>query len=231
MWENNSVLKEDSSNKHELQRDIREYLDFPTIGEETMSFAGVVDDNASSYSGTRESNNINAEPGISNARKYPSMVSFLRCDADGYKLLATQIEEMGRDFFNYFNGETIPLAGRYLTDVFLFRGRRELRKALDILCEYGGNRRNGMFGISVEEDHIHIIHDCSYSGGTCRCIFKEKIRPLGEFGPNRRYNKPIYKFTRTDWYDVFVYFFLAKRGTRKIWIRGKSWQTPTDGKF
>lgn len=160
---------------------------------------------------------------------YTTMAQFLKSDAEGYHLLAEEIEKIGRPFFNYFNGETVNHTGRYISDVFLYRGRRELNRIMEILCNYGRSRRNGMFGYSVESDHVHIIHDCTYSGRNCRCTFKEKIEPFGEFGPNRKYNKPIHQFTRTDWYDVFIYFFLTKRGPRDLWFRGKNWQIPADG--
>jgi len=214
-----------------IQRDIREY--FPVrFGEDTMlSFTELVGDNSSVDRNKRESGKYTESRQSVNGRK-TSMVHFLKSDAEGYKLLAEKIEQMAKPFLDYTCGrEVITSARRYLSDVFLFSGRRELAKSLDILRQYGESRRTGMFGISVEEDHIHIIHDCTYSAGCCRCTFKEKIRPFGEFGPNRRYNKPFWKFTRTDWYDVIVYFFFEKRGTREVWIRGKSWEIPSDGKL
>lgn len=229
-----SVVNVDSSSEHgihNIQRDIREY--FPVrVGEETMlSFAGLVDDNT-------KVDRDEWQSGINPKSRQPinigkaSMAYFLRNDAEGYKLLAKEIDQVAKTFLDYTCGRTTDnVTGRYLSDVFLFRGRRQLDQTLDVLRQYGESRRRGMFGISVEEDHIHIIHDCSYSCGSCRCSFKEKIRPFGEFGPNRRYNKPLWKFTRTDWYDVIVYFFFAKRGTREVWFRGESWEVPNDGKF
>ena len=228
-----SVVNDDCSSNdgtQNVQRDIREY--FPIrYGEDTMlSFAGLVDDNSEFDRDKREPGEY-TEPRKPINRCKASMAQFLEYDEEGYKILAKTIDEMAEPFMEYCSGGKVDGAtGRYLSDVFLFNGRRMLTKALDILCRYGESRRNGMFGISVEEDHIHIIHDCAYSCGSCRCTFKEKIRPFGEFRPNRRFNKPIWQFKRSDWYDVLIYFFFEKRGTRKIWIRGKSWEIPSDGK-
>ena len=205
-----------------VQTDIRNYLQLP-MGAEANSSTGMVDNNSQQHK-------RQGEPG-SGGSHYTTMAQFFKSDVEGYNILAEEIEKIGRPFFDYFTRETSNYTGRYLTDVFLFRGRRERDRALAILRSYGGSRRNGMFGYSVESDHIHIIHDCSYSGRNCRCSFKEKIEPFGEFGPNRRYNKPIHQFTRTDWYDVFVYFFLKKRGIRDLWFRGKGWEVPSDGKY
>lgn len=214
------VANEDSLSKDGIQQDIRTYLELP-MGDETLSFAGLVDDNATEYPGEREY-------GRSDRSSFPTMAQLLKGDAEGYQLVAKEIEKIGKPFFQYFNGDVINITGRYISDVFLYRGRRALNRTLDVLRVYGKSRRSGMFGYSVETDHIHIIHDCSYSGRSCRCTFKEKIEPFGNFGPDRKYNKPLWKFTRTDWYDVFVYFFLKKRGDRQIWFRGKDWQIPDD---
>lgn len=34
-----------------------------------------------------------------------------------------------------------------------------------------GGRGRGLLFITEHQDHIHIIHDCTYSGGSCRCRF------------------------------------------------------------
>jgi hypothetical protein len=225
------VAKEDSSNKDGSEIDIDEYIQ-EALGEETLDkFAGLVDDNSTFNTAIWESRGRDTKLREPVSQRYESMVSILRSDGETYKLLAEEIEKVGGDFFRYFHGETVNITGRYISDVFLYRGKRFLNATLERLREYGGSRRNGMFGFSVEDDHIHIIHDCTYSGGSCRCAFKDKIRPFGQFGPDRRYNKHLYKFTRTDWYDVFTYFFLAKRGTREIWFNGKSWEAPNDSEL
>lgn len=243
------VLKEDSSSKvcscwscdcgdpeHEehftclncrngqtIQTDIRNYLHEFGVAAETDDSTRMVDVHTTVDTGERQLGPRGSH--------YKTMADFLRNDAEGYKLLAEEIEKVGSGFFQYTCGtETVSTTGRYISDVFLYSGRRQLNSIMDILRKYGESRRKGMFGYSVEDDHIHIIHDCAFSGRSCRCTFKEKIEPFGEFGPNRKYNKPLWKFTRTDWYDVFIYFFLAKRGARKIWIRGKDWKIPNDGR-
>lgn len=207
---------------NDVQTDIREYLQV-RMDSESDSSTGLVDNHS-------QFNQLKRRRGPEGS-SYTTMAQFLKSDVEGYNILAEEVEKIGRPFFDYFTGKTVNHTGRYISDVFLFRGRRELAKSLEILRTYGGSRRNGMFGYSVESDHIHIIHDCTYSGRNCRCTFKEKIEPFGEFGPDRKYNKPIHQFTRTDWYDVFIYFFLAKRGTRDLWFRGKGWEIPPNCKL
>lgn len=38
------------------------------------------------------------------------------------------------------------------------------------------NGRNGIFIIGEHEEHLHIIHDCAYSGSTCRCLHVQRLR-------------------------------------------------------
>lgn len=159
-----------------------------------------------------------------------SMGQFAKMLPEAYKDLEQEIKEMGNQFFEYFNGKDTNTARRYISDVILYRNSDQLYSIVGKLCDYGGLRRTGMFGYSVEEDHIHVIHDCAYSDGTCRCRWRKQVESIGEIKPMRKENKSIWKFKRTDWYDVFIYFFLRKRGDRKVWIRGISWRPPSIGK-
>lgn len=216
---NDLVLNEDSLTKDGFQTDIRTYLQFP-FGDPSMSFTGMVDDNIERNGG---------EPST-RGRNFVSMAKFAEKCPEGYADLAKEIEEMGGIFMEYVGGKTIKGAWRYLSDVILYRNGGELQELVRVLRNYGRTRRNGMFGFSVEDDHIHVIHDCAYAGGHCRDVWRKQIEPFGELRPTRTENKPIWKFTRTDWYDVFEYFFLKKRGTREIWVGGKDWKVPSDGK-
>lgn len=160
-----------------------------------------------------------------------SMARFAERSNKDFKLLAKEVEEMGGIFMEYVKGKDINASWRYLTDVITFRTEQQCYRLVEVLCEYGRTRRSGMFGFSVESDHIHVIHDCAYSGGHCRDVWRDKVKSIGDLRPTRTENKPIYKFTSTDWYDVFIYFFLSKRGTREIWVRGKSWKAPNNAEL
>lgn len=181
--------------------------------------SGVV---AHSASGSERSSN--------SAGEHVGMARIAEADAVAFNILAKEVEEMGRVFFNYFTGEDAIVTRRYLSDVFVYRDASILPEILGILRRYGESRRSGMFGYSVEDKHVHIIHDCTFGGSWCRDIFRKQIEPFGHFKSARKQNKPVWQFTRIDFYDVFIYFFLRKRGDRKIWARGESWEAPTDGK-
>lgn len=212
----NPVVNESYSFKDGLQTDLRDYLDFP-LTPAALSFGGVVDGDIIRDEGTRAA----AERG------WPTMVEFARKNREAFADLEQEIQEMGNIFFDYVNGKAIKNTWRYLSDVFFFHDDRALLNAVEILRRYGRSRRDRLFGFSVENDHVHIIHDCNYAANCCRDTFRRDLLPEGSFGPARTENKPIWQFTKPDWYDVFNYFFLRKRGTREIWVNGKSWQKPS----
>lgn len=162
-----------------------------------------------------------------------SMAGFNKVLPEAYKDLEQEIQEMGHQFFGYFKGKDYNPAKRYLSDLISFGDERNLHKIMEKLRTYGRLRRKGMFGFVEEKErnHVHVIHDCAFSDGTCRCTWRTQIEPFGKIEPLRTFNKQIFKFTRTDWYDVFVYFFLRKRGDREIFIRGVSGKQPSIGKY
>lgn len=160
-----------------------------------------------------------------------SMAALARLSEEGFKDMAKEVQEMGYQFFEYFNREDIPSTRRYITDVITFRNERELYKMVQELYKFGKNRKGGMFGYSIEEDHIHVIHDCSFSDGTCRDQWRKAVHAIGNLKPIRKHIKFVSEFTKAQWYDVFIYFFLQKRGTRQIWFGGESWKEPTNGKL
>lgn len=162
-------------------------------------------------------------------REY-SMARIIDENPTHYHLLAEKVEEMGGVFFRYFFGQDCQVTRRYLADVFIYTDDTKLPRILECLSRYGESRRNGMFGYSVEEKHVHIVHDCNFGGSWCRDTFRQQIKPYGYFMPARKQNKPLWQFTRIDFYDVFIYYFLRKRGDRQIWVRGENWKAPTDGK-
>lgn len=166
-----------------------------------------------------------------NRRGYPSMASIAEKHPKIFETLAEELEEMGNHFFRYVNGKTIKATSRYLSDVILVGSNRERDLCLGLLREYGKRRRNGLFGFSAEGDHIHVIHDCTYSGGYCRDVWRDQVKSYGHIKSVRKYNKRIWDFKRTDWYDVFIYFFVEKRGEREIWIGGESGQIPSDSEL
>lgn len=145
--------------------------------------------------------------------------------------LESQFQKMGNIFFEWADGEARQGTRKYISDVCITRSISERNAVVQRLCEHGRDFRGGMFGFSVEDDHIHIIHSCAWSNHSCRCKFRREIIARGLLRPTGARNKYCWELDKQDWRNVFAYFFLKKRGTRKIWVRGESWQPPTDAEL
>ena len=145
--------------------------------------------------------------------------------------LESQFQKMGNIFFEWTDGEARKGTRKYISDVCTVKSIHECNEIVQRLCEHGVDYRGGMFGFSVEADHIHIIHSCAWSNHSCRCKFRRELIARGVLRPFGIRNKYCWQLDKQDWRDVFSYFFLKKRGIRKIWIRGESWEPPTDAEL
>lgn len=157
-----------------------------------------------------------------------TMASLAKESQENFQYMAEELEKMGSEFFGYVTGQDIKPSSAYISDVIILRDIQLRDQCLDILREYGRSRRNGLFGFSEEGDHIHVIHDCSYTNRSCRDIWISQIKPFGSVQKTGKPVKYIWEFKRTDWYDVFIYFFVRKRGERAIFIRGESRKIPSN---
>lgn len=157
-----------------------------------------------------------------------SMARLAENSQEDFQYMAEELQKMGGEFFNYVNGQDIKPSCAYISDVIILRDIQLRDQCMDVLREYGRSRRNGLFGISEEGNHIHVIHDCSYTNRSCRDIWVNQVKPFGSIQKTGKPVKYVWQFNRTDWYDVFIYFFIRKRGMRAIYIRGESGQIPSD---
>lgn len=214
-------LNHESSSNDDNHNAIRnsEVLLRDTGGPSSSADARVVDLDIEGGSGERDNRTGGGKYEISMGRLAASR-------PEAYERLAKEVEEMGRGFLEYFRGPFVKGSWRYVTDVVCYDSDDALERLLGCLRAYGRRRLNGMFSFSVEPGHVHVIHDCNYSAGCCRCVWRREASVFGNIKPASRRAKYIYAFTRNDWYDVFLYFFVKKRGTREIWCRGESREVP-----
>lgn len=106
--------------------------------------------------------------------------------------------------------------GVFFEHVFPLVGCVDVEKLCGILDRMGNETfGRSLFGYSVDGDHIHIIHDCSYANRACRCKFKSYFEGcLKTKDGIRRRLRDIGK----DWLHIILYYYFRKRGTQKIWI-------------
>ena len=113
--------------------------------------------------------------------------------------------------------------GQLVRDIFRFESARESEDFLNCVRRDGYYRR-GLLQICREDTHIHIVHDCPYSNGSCRCNWFQKAKT---YGADRRRDRrshrrdPCRNRTATDIQNLLLYYCTKGRFTIYQKIRGQ----------
>ena len=94
-------------------------------------------------------------------------------------------EDMELQYFKGFKerserilGELQRSHGQLVRDVFRFHNKKELENFIGIL-QADRHFRRGLLQVSREPTHVHVIHDCPWSNGHCRCNWWQKTKAYG----------------------------------------------------
>lgn len=139
--------------------------------------------------------------------------------ADAEKVLCVlepEVREKFETLAREFRDNNRSSTRKYIADVFLPRSDEFGSQAIGYLAKRVAERRDGFFGFSIDGDHIHIIHDCSYSGRSCRCRFREVLGTLGHIKRNERFLRNCSDIQTADWVRILIYYFFAKRGIKSL---------------
>ena len=71
-------------------------------------------------------------------------------------------------------------------------------------CSVSGSqrhRRRGLLIIATHGKHIHVVHDCNYSGGSCRCALTERLQ---------NYPGQVHIEENTAWLEAEDQFYAQK---------------------
>lgn len=122
---------------------------------------------------------------------------------------------------NFFHGlrESLPRR-RILHDIYSSRPDSGRDGFLDHCM---GTKYTGtIFIIAEHNDHFHVIHDCSYSGSTCRC---QRIADIqSEYIRYKRRVIPTAQFSTAHWHNLTVYLEKDPRRINYIYIAGRTWK-------
>lgn len=91
-----------------------------------------------------------------------------------------------------------------------------LKKYRDIFDKIAKEKNHGRFFVYSEHlipnfEHIHVVHDCSYGNGSCRCTFLGGIPFLQR---QKRYRCFSTELDANFWFNAAKYFLLAEDGRR-----------------
>nr|QOD39552.1 NS1 [uncultured densovirus] len=121
--------------------------------------------------------------------------------------------------------------GKLIRDIFRFESPREFQDFINCV-QRDGHYRRGLLQICREDTHIHIVHDCPFSNGSCRCSWYQKAKTYG--ADNRRDRRahrrdPCRNRTATDVQNLLLYYCTKGRFTVYQKIRGQVEGIPSEG--
>uniref|UniRef100_A0AB74ULK2 Nonstructural protein 1 n=1 Tax=Scindoambidensovirus sp. TaxID=2809839 RepID=A0AB74ULK2_9VIRU len=190
--------------------DLVQIMDESTSGKESSQQLDPIDEQCEHFIGGSEFNEPLRLRRIK--ERYP----------ESYQELESELESVVGRYVGQIQRQKFEPFKKYISQVLLYRDRehrgRILRRLRNELIGYPGK----LFIWTDEGDHLHLIHDCPYSNGTCRCrIFKGEDLRFPVRSPMRRLRN-IQELDQIDWTNVILYFILSKwKSQSQIWIGGR----------
>lgn len=146
---------------------------------------------------------------------------------EAYKELEDIREEVVGRYVRAVMREGFKPTKKYVSDVFVYKDAQQRKRMLRRLDDSTGGYPGTILMWVDEGDHIHVIHDCPFSNGQCRCFFsKTEDFRRDVRGPMRRL-RYITEMDELDWSNVFLYFVLSKwESNSQVWINGRLQREP-----
>lgn len=118
--------------------------------------------------------------------------------------------------------ETFQSTRRYFSEVVVYRNAEQHKNLLHRLSE-NAIRYPGKFLLWTDEgDHLHVVHDCPYSNGQCRCFFRKSEDFRRDVRAPMRRLRYISEMDELDWTNVILYFIMQKRTCNsQVWVGGR----------
>lgn len=151
------------------------------------------------------------------SRKYP----------EDYKQLEVSLQGLVGNQVSAINRQNFGPTRRYLSNIVLVRGNDHHRRIVRILRDEVEKHPGKFFIWTDEGDHIHVVHDCAYPGGQCRCRIMQHSDIRGSLQKPLRRIKHVSELDSTDWANVFLYFGVSKwPSCSQVWIGGRLQRSP-----
>lgn len=187
-------------------------------GYMSSNLSGILDE---SYSECERFNGGNELTGSLRLReirdKYP----------ESYEILERELSQLVGKYVRGVLRQNIPLTKRYISDVIPVPIPEQRRGVRRWLASKGSTYPGGLYMWVDEGDHFHVIHDCPYSNGSCRCAWSQEAVIRRNVRRPLRRNKWISELDAIDWYNIFLYFALQKWESRpEIRIGGTLQRSP-----
>lgn len=91
-----------------------------------------------------------------------------------YQIVEEELQPLVGRYIRGITRQNIPSTRRYISDVVLVDSPEERRRLRGWLSGCGPSYPGGLFIWVDEGDHFHIVHDCPWSNGSCRCKWHQE---------------------------------------------------------
>lgn len=148
---------------------------------------------------------------------------------EDYKSLEGEVKRLVGKYVQRTLQQDFGPSKRYVSDVILYQNVDECRRLRRWLSGKGSTYPGRLYMWFEERDHFHVIHDCPWSNGSCRCRWYQEATIRRNIRKPLRRTKFIRELGVIDWYNVFLYFALQKWESRQeIWIGGTLQRSPSN---
>lgn len=120
-------------------------------------------------------------------------------------------------------------SGVYIENVIEFRNGGERDAIHDYLREQGVAFKRDLFGFTTDDDHIHVLHDCPFAGGSCKCYWRHHL-PAGKLVRGYGGKQRFINMDGFDWIYAILYYFFAKWGKKNLWLGCTNQRLESGGK-
>lgn len=132
----------------------------------------------------------------------PSFREFRRLHPDIYSSLVDEFDRGTDGLLRRFIRENKGSSRQYLSNV-LSCGDAAVRERLLFKMPQWANRHQGKFFIwKIHRGHCHVVHDCVYSGSTCRCYFSRDTDYFTNLRKADRERKRCDQLDELDWINI-----------------------------
>ncbi len=121
--------------------------------------------------------------------------------------------------------------GRYVSDVIQCGNDGDAQRVAEFISNGNDAYKRGLLLISIDKTHLHVVHDCSYTTGSCRCTWFKKaeiVYGVRRRGRTKRRRRLCNKLSLSDIKDIFFYFTQKGRRAYYIKIGGRMERVPDE---
>nr|QTE03989.1 MAG: nonstructural protein 1 [Luscinia sibilans ambidensovirus] len=158
---------------------------------------------------------------------HPRLRYIKRFYPEAYQELDSLREEVVGRYVAGVMRESFQPTRKYISQVFVYKDSEQRTRMLTRLDDYAGGYPGRLLLYVDEGDHLHVVHDCPFSNGQCRCFFGKTEDFRRDVRRPMRRIKYLTEMDELDWTNVFLYFVVSKRENNpEVWIGGRLQRLP-----